>query len=162
MWGRKILTYAPMQNISREVCRRLKEARRSLGLKQTELAREIGCHQAALSMFERGNPSKLSGEYVKKLAARLGVDIDALAKEPEAGDVPQESARAFPAGYCPDSECPSNEAYRVGGRTFFRISLQRGRYCAHCGEVLETCCPKCGAAVNAGACCTECGTRYVR
>ena len=64
-------------------------------------------------------------------------------------------------GFCPEKECPSNSAYVVCGRTFYRVTLQKGRYCAHCGEVLETCCPECGAPLNEGACCVACGKQYV-
>ena len=148
-----------MQNISEEICRAFREARREKGLTQSSLAQEVGCHQAALSMFEKGNPTKLSNEYVTKIAERLGLDLASLlAKKPE----PPPRQPDLAVGYCPEPECPSNVAYSVGLRTFFRISLQKGAYCAHCGEVLEKRCPSCGAALNEGACCTQCGKPYVK
>ena len=72
-----------MNSISSKICIKFKDARRALGLTQTALAQEIGCHQAALSMFEKGNPTKLSEEYVNRLSARLGLDIKALSEELE-------------------------------------------------------------------------------
>lgn len=153
-----------MINVSRSICQKFKDARRALGVSQSELAAELGCHQAALSMFENGNSTKLSDEYVNKLAARLNLDLEALRKE-EANSASIKAApfrHACTTGYCPEPECPSNSAYAVAGRTFFRVTLQHGRYCAHCGEVLEVRCPACGAALNEGACCTACGTTYVK
>lgn len=151
-----------MNNISKKACMKFKEARRSLGITQSTLAEEIGCHQAALSMFENGNPTKLSEEYVTKLSARLGIDLKELAAEAASEDAPGVAVvQSVAAGFCPERECPSNAAYSVAGRTFYRVTLQKGRYCAHCGEVLETRCPKCGAAINEGACCSSCGSPYV-
>ena len=139
---------------------KFKDARRALGLTQTELAAELGCHQAALSMFEKGKSTKLSEEYVLKLATRLKIDLKALLGS---GESATESFQKtiVSTGFCPDPDCPSNTAYAVGERTFFRITLQKGRYCAHCGEVLEKCCPSCGAVLNEGGCCTMCGRPYV-
>ncbi len=151
-----------MNSISSEICIRFKDARRALGLTQTALAQEIGCHQAALSMFEKGNPTKLSEEYVNRLSARLGLDIKALSEELAAEEREAVSRLASVAvGFCPEPECPSNSPYSVAGRTLYRVTLQKGRYCAHCGEVLETRCPHCGAAINEGACCSSCGNPYV-
>lgn len=149
-----------MQNIPKTVCMKFKDARRALGLTQTELAAELGCHQAALSMFEKGKSTKLSEEYVLKLATRLKIDLKALLGS---GESATESFQKtiVSTGFCPDPDCPSNTAYAVGERTFFRITLQKGRYCAHCGEVLEKCCPSCGAVLNEGGCCTMCGRPYV-
>ena len=64
-----------MQNVSKTICQAFKDARRALGLSQSVLANEIGCHQEAISMFERGNATKLSEEYVSRIAKRLGIDI---------------------------------------------------------------------------------------
>ena len=60
-----------MQDIPKRVCSIFKDARRALGLKQKALAAEIGCQQPALSMFEGGNPTKLSEELVNKLAREI-------------------------------------------------------------------------------------------
>lgn len=151
-----------MNSISSKICIKFKDARRALGLTQTALAHEIGCHQAALSMFEKGNPTKLSEEYVNRLSARLGLDIKALSEELAAEEKESVSRLASVAtGFCPEPECPSNSPYSVAWRTLYRVTLQKGRYCAHCGEVLETRCPHCGAAINDGACCSSCGSPYV-
>ncbi|MBP3406005.1 MAG: helix-turn-helix domain-containing protein [Kiritimatiellae bacterium] len=148
-----------MQNVSKTICQAFKDARRALGLSQSVLADEIGCHQEAISMFERGNATKLSEEYVSKIAKRLGIDIQKLQDEEESVGKPAEVSVSV--GYCPECECPSNSSYTVGGRSFYRITLQKGIYCSHCGEVLEKRCPSCGAALNEGACCTMCGSRYI-
>ena len=149
-----------MQNLSNTVCQKFKDARRALGLTQAQLALEIGCHQAALSMFENGKTTKLSSEYVERLADRLKIDLKALMESEKAAEPPVLQHVAS-VGFCPDPECPSNVAYAVGERTLFRVTLQKGRYCALCGEVLERRCPSCGALPNEGACCTMCGSPYV-
>ena len=148
-----------MQNVSKTICQAFKDARRALGLSQSVLANEIGCHQEAISMFERCNATKLSEEYVSRIAKRLGIDIQQLQDEEESAGKPAEVSDSV--GYCPECDCPSNSSYTVGGRSFYRITLQKGIYCAHCGEVLEKRCPSCGAALNEGACCTMCGSRYI-
>ena len=148
-----------MQNVSKTICQAFKDARRALGLSQSVLADEIGCHQEAISMFERGNATKLSEEYVSKLAKRLGIDLKKLQDEEENAGKPADASVSV--GYCPDCECPSNSGYTIRDRAFYRITLQKGIYCAHCGEVLEKCCPSCGAVLNEGACCTMCGASYI-
>lgn len=150
-----------MQNIPKIVCQKFKDARRTLGLTQSVLAAEIGCQQAALSMFESGKPTKLSDDFVTKLAARLHLNLAQLLDEThKVTERPSQSA--VTVGFCPDLECPSNTAYIVGERRFFRVTLQKGIYCAYCGEVLEKSCPSCGAVLNEGACCSMCGTPYVK
>ena len=151
-----------MQNLSKTVCEKFRTARRDHGLTQTALAAEIGCHQAALSMFEKGNVTKLSTEYVEKIATRLGIDLEAIKEQAvlEEGDAEKKPTAMI--GFCPENECPSNVSYAVAGRTFYKVTLQKGRYCAFCGEVLETKCPACGAPLNEGACCSACGKPYVK
>jgi len=151
-----------MQNLSRIVCEKFREARRAHGLTQTALATEVGCQQAALSMFEKGNGTKLSAEYVEKIAKRLGIDLVALQKKVALEELNPSTTPIVTLGFCPEPECPSNTAYAVAGRTFHKVTLQRGRYCAFCGEVLETRCASCGAVLNEGACCSCCGTPYVK
>jgi len=152
-----------MQNISKAVCLKFKDARRNLGLTQIELAQEIGCHQAALSMFENGNTTKLSGEYVSKIAARLKIDLKEILEKgmDDAVEAEPYSPKFAVSGFCPDPDCPSNVPYSVGSRTLIRVSLMKGRYCAHCGEVVVTRCPSCGAVPNEGACCIACGKPYI-
>ena len=113
-----------MQNISKTICQAFKDARRALGLSQSVVANEIGCHQEAISMFERGNSTKLSEEYVSRLAKRLGIDLKALQDEEENAGKPAEVHVSL--GYCPDCECPSNSSYAVGNRSFYKITLQKG------------------------------------
>jgi len=151
-----------MQNLSKAICEKFREARRARGLTQTALAAQIGCHQAALSMFEKGNCTKLSEEYVEKIAKRLGIDITSLRKQSEQDEIDDAKTPLVSVGFCPEPECPSNTSYAVAGRTFRKVTLQKGRYCAFCGEVLETVCPSCGAVLNEGACCSCCGTPYVK
>ena len=154
-----------MLNLTPDICLRFKEARKAKGLNQTALARLVGCKQSALSEFEGGMGTKLSDEIVKKMADQLGVSLD---PSPVKAVIPQVSA--IPGivihGFCPDCNCPSNIPFIVAGKVMFRSSRLMaspigGKYCAQCGEVLETCCPNCGAALNEGACCTMCGNAYV-
>lgn len=143
-----------MIDLNIEVCERIKNARRAQKLSQSELAAAVGCKQSALSAFESGNITKISEEIVKKIAENLGIDLAAAAALPP---MPPEGA----LGYCPEPNCPSNTRYTVGTKTFYRVSLVSGRFCAHCGEVIEYRCGECGASINPGAVCTHCGTAYI-
>ena len=156
-----------MSRVSRELCLRFAEARRAKGLRQTELAAHIGCTQSALSMFEGGQPTKLSEETVKKLSEFLGVPLVEEAAAPMAvlANGSYESLNIV-HGFCPNCQCPSNVPYVVDGRLFYRPSRKEasptgGVRCAQCGEVLEMKCPSCGAPLNEGACCAVCGAGYV-
>lgn len=152
-------------------CLRLKEARKTKGLSQTALAQIVGCKQSALSMFEAGDPTKISDDTVKKLADHLGVELVSEEKKEEESIENQLSASFSQAGrlsvsFCPNGHCPSNIPYVVEGKLFYRPSRQAfpstgGTRCVHCGDVLETRCPTCGAPVNEGACCAVCGQSYV-
>ena len=113
-----------MQNLARTVCEKFREARRTHGLTQTALATEVGCQQAALSMFEKGNGTKLSAEYVEKIAKRLGLDLAALQKQVANEEQNLATAPIVSVGFCPEPECPS--------RT--RMSVQHG--IRRCGTYL--------------------------
>ena len=64
-----------MTNLDPEICRKLKEARRQAGISQTDLAREVGCGQPALSMFEQGDGTKLNDDVVKALCRKFNVEL---------------------------------------------------------------------------------------
>ena len=158
-----------MTKLSPVVCRRIREARREMGLSQSELASEVGCKQSALSMFEQGDGTKLNDAVVERLAKKFGVSLDAaesVGGEGGGGRV-EPAADARPSvAFCPNPQCPTNHLYRVGGRDCHRPDRAAadpvgGRFCAMCGEVLERKCPNCGAAVHDGAFCSFCGEPYV-
>ena len=158
-----------MTDLSPEICRKLKEARRAAGLSQSVVAAEVGCKQSALSMFEQGDGTKLNDQVIEKLAKKFGVKLEAV-KESK-GILANAVVSLPPAvrviGFCPNPHCPTNHAYDVEGRTFFRPERAAadpvgGKFCAVCGEVLEKRCPNCGASVHDGAVCSLCGEPYVR
>ena len=65
-----------MVNLSKNICFKFAEARRREGLSQSALAEEVGCMQSAISMFEKGNVTKLSKETIQKLSDRLKVPLE--------------------------------------------------------------------------------------
>jgi len=157
-----------MSNISRELCLRIAEARRAKGIRQTELAAQVGCTQSALSMFEGGHPTKLSDETVRKLSEVLGVPLvgEKTPEEVFTRMAEQNGLNSVVLGFCPNCHCPSNVPYVVDDRLFYRPSRKvasptGGVRCTQCGEILEMRCPKCGAPLNEGACCAACGASYV-
>ena len=153
-----------MASVTEQICFRFKEARKSKGLNQKALADAVGCKQSAISMFEAGMTGKLSDETVKKLSEYLGVPLE------DPGNVvygsPLTGNTTTERGFCPNAKCPSNVPYVVDGRLFCRPSRHLaspigGKRCVFCGDVLEMCCPVCGAPLNDGACCAACGSAYV-
>ncbi len=139
--------------------RRLRDARRSQGMTQSELAGRIGCKQSAISMLESGRSEALARPAVEKMAEILGVELDS---EESCGASVTPTAGAH--GICPQSECPSNVPFAVHGDLLLWPRPQPvpgGRHCAYCGEVLERTCRQCGAPVRRGACCPSCGTPWV-
>ena len=156
-----------MSNVSKELCLRFAEARRAKKLRQTELAARVGCTQSALSMFEGGQPTKLSEETVRKLSEVLEVPL--VEEVPPIGTLPLPGlvgSVCVVHGFCPNCQCPSNVPYVVDGRLFYRPSRKvasptGGMRCTQCGEMLEMSCPSCGAPLNDGACCAACGAAYV-
>ena len=159
-----------MINLSPEICQKIKDARRAKKLSQDVVAAEVGCKQSALSMFERGDGTKLNEAVIKRLADKFGVSLTAAA---DGGDVARPVPVAFPPageirsrGFCPNPNCPTNRAYSVDGRTYLLPDRSAadpvgGRFCAHCGEVLAKRCPNCGAPVHDGAICSLCGDPYI-
>lgn len=152
-----------MTNLDPSFCRKVKDARRTAKISQSELAAEVGCKQSALSMFEQGDGTKLNDEVVEKIAKRFGLALPGEA-------VVQKSVvlrlTSSVKGFCPNPSCPSNTAYSVDGRSFVKPDRHAadpvgGRFCAMCGEVLERNCPHCGAPVHEGAVCSLCGESYV-
>ena len=124
----------------------IREARLRRHLSQSALARQVGCKQSALSMYEGGRAGALGAETVGKLCA----------------------AAARPQGtrvYCPNPACPSNLPVRVGENVVLvphgHLAEEGEVHCAWCGEVLERACPECGAPLNAGAHCVRCGAAYL-
>ena len=150
-----------MTNLRPEICFRLRDARRGAGISQQTLAAEIGCHQSALSMFEKGDGTKLNADSVGKFAKKFSVDLNGGTQE-----APKIEISSPHTGFCPNPSCPSNRAYEVDGRRLYLPDRESadpagGRFCAMCGEVLERRCATCGASVHAGAVCTHCGQPYV-
>ena len=148
-----------MANLSIVFCRQLARARRDKGMTQSALAEAVGCAQSAISMLESGHAERLSLETVEKIAARLGVAMEARA-EGGASALTPVAAR----GYCPNAACPSCVPYVVQGELLFWPRPQPAagaRRCVYCGELLESRCPACGAPFTEGACCSQCGSPRV-
>ena len=149
-----------MDQISTELCQRLREARREKGLTQAQLAQRVGCQQSAVSMMEAGRSTALARETLVRIAAELGVVLESAEDVPVAVAAAPVPGRAF----CPDPECPSNVPFAVNGALLFWPRPQPvpgGRHCACCGEVLVSACTRCGSPAGAGACCRDCGTAFV-
>jgi DNA-binding XRE family transcriptional regulator len=149
-----------MEPLATEICRQLREARRSKGLTQAVLAQRVACQQSAVSMMESGRTTALARETLVRIAAELGVALEDTAATPVAAAAPPSLGRAF----CTDPECPSNVPFVVGGALVFWPRPQPvagGHHCVCCGEVLASVCGKCGAPAAAGACCRECGAPFV-
>lgn len=161
-----------MINLSPDICRKFKEARKSAKIGQVELAAEIGCKQSALSMFENGDGTKLNDEVINKLASKFNIELKEEDKSQEVSSTagfstvtPFKLSEPL-RGFCPNPNCPSNHGYNVDGRMLMRPNRQDadpvgGRFCAVCGEVLIKRCPNCGAPVHDGAICSLCGEPYV-
>lgn len=154
-----------MIKLDPEICRRLKNARRDAGLSQTVVAKEVGCKQSALSMFEQGDGTKLNEETVRKLCEKFSIAVP----ESDEEHVPVQSLKAVSSGergFCPNPACPSHVSYKVEGMLFLRPDREKqdpvfGKFCAVCGEVLEKVCPECGMPVHEGAVCSYCGRPYI-
>lgn len=140
--------------------RQLRDARRTAGLTQAALAARVGCMQSAVSMMESGRMDALARPTLEKIAEILGVALPgADERGGTVGTLPPSGAR-----FCPNSECPSNYPYLVGGDLLFlpRPVAAAGAHCPLCGEVLASECVACGKAVLPhAACCSACGRPHV-
>lgn len=157
-----------MVNLSPEICKKLKRARLDAGLSQSKLAAEVGCKQSALSMFEQGDGTKLNDEVIQKLSKKFKIDLTPSEESAVVLPVrPVMQAKVGPhTAFCPNALCPSHVEYVVDGRRLLKPDRTQqdpvgGRFCAVCGEILERCCPNCGAPVHDGAICSYCGEPYV-
>ena len=153
-----------MTNLSPEICKKIRDARRAAKLSQSVIASEVGCKQSALSMFEQGDGTKLNDAVIRKLAEKFGLSLEAPV--PVSGLAGASTVASAARGFCPNPKCPSNSAYEVDGRTFLRPDRSAadpagGKFCALCGEILEKRCPNCCAGVHDGAICSFCGEPYV-
>ncbi|HAS82175.1 MAG TPA: hypothetical protein DCS43_05745 [Verrucomicrobia bacterium] len=139
------------------------EARRRKGVTQSELAHQIDCKQSAISMFERGHANALAQPKIEAALEFLGIPATAIIVPLPTGELEKGSPTRR---YCPVFDCPSNIPFSVQGALLVQPNplaqpTHAGRYCAHCGELLESQCPECAAPLNPGACCVCCGTAYV-
>jgi len=148
-----------------EIARLITAARRQRGMTQSELARQAGCRQSAVSMFESGHANALARPKIDALLKLLEIErpaADEASGESPAVSVPlpdKETGR-----YCPVFDCPSNIPFTVRDTLLIKPQIPpaaNARHCAFCGELLESACPECDAPVNSGACCTQCGTAYI-
>jgi DNA-binding XRE family transcriptional regulator len=153
-----------MANLSIAFCRQLARARRAKGMTQSALADAVGCKQSALSMLEAGHAAKVAHETVER--------------SPRCW---RSRWKRQPRGALPVLRPDRREHPRLlsACRLFFQCALRGERraallaaaqadgraaaaHCAVCGELLERCCPHCGApVVTAGACCPACGGERV-
>ena len=165
---KKSIIYAVI-NLSPEICRKIKVARREAGLSQSLVAKEVGCLQSALSMFEQGDGTKLNDDVIRRLCEKFHIELPkeetVAVQQPVSAAVPYVPFAARRA-FCPNPACPSNIPYQVEERTLLRPDAHAadpvgGKFCALCGEVLERACPNCGAPVHEGGICSFCGKPYV-
>ena len=158
-----------MIHLDPKICQQVRQERRKARLSQSELAREVGCGQSALSMFEQGDGTKLNDEVIHKLCEKFKIELKSSEelKEDAAAASPRPVVpSALIHGFCPNPDCPSNHGYQVDGETFLLPHRHEsdpvgGQFCALCGEILEKKCPTCGAPLHDGAVCSHCGNRYV-
>ncbi len=155
------ISFNDMAQLSIAICRQLAKARREKGLTQSALAETVGCKQSAISMLESGQSAKIAQETVDKIAALLGITLDT---QSSSGTCPPPSLirPVIFHSFCPNALCYSNVPYVVNGELLFwprpqPASTSNGSHCAVCGELLEHCCPHCGAPLSSGACCPTCG-----
>jgi DNA-binding Xre family transcriptional regulator len=130
--------------------------RRAKHLTQQRLAELIGVTQSQISDFETGKRPTLSHEKIQQLCQVLGI------RHPDStGLVPQNVGGA--TACCPDAWCPGAVIralpQHIKVRPLFLVAYS-GPNCPLCGEVLAKECEQCGAPVEFGVCCPQCGKDY--
>jgi len=141
----------------------LSEARRSHGMTQSALAKEVDCKQSAISMMERGKEDALAWPKIEAIAEIFEIDVSAFApKQPPSTICQSPDTHQI---FCPIFDCPSNIPYVVNGKLYalpHATANPADKYCTYCGELLEKTCPECGASITTkSACCKDCGTQYI-
>jgi DNA-binding XRE family transcriptional regulator len=144
----------------------LSEARRSHGMTQSALAKEVECKQSAISMMDRGKEDALAWPKIEAIAKKFDLNVEAFApKSTEPIAQRAMTGDSTPRAFCPIFDCPANMPYVVNGKLYAlprAIVNPADKYCAYCGELLEKTCPECGASITAeSACCQNCGTPYI-
>lgn len=143
----------------------IKTARLHRHLSQSALARQVGCKQSALSMFEGGKSTALSAQVIGKLCDTLGLLPPTAAELSAEEELRRSQVQQGERVFCPNPECPCNLPMMVGGRVVLvpkaHHATQGEVHCAWCGEVLERLCPECGAPINPGVFCSHCGSAYL-
>ena len=144
-----------------------RRGRLAQGLTQKAVARAIGApgSQSQISSFEKDIPHALSADRVEAYAELIGLDLEAIGYVDEVADTGSKTL-----ALCPSAACPGNLSILrspFGGLEDHlvapRLSLDAGRFCRLCREVLIRRCDneRCGAPLEPGLFCGHCGEPYV-
>lgn len=116
-------------------------------------------------MFEGGKTTALNASVIGKLCDALGLIPPSSAELDRAAEHYAVRTQQGERTFCPNAQCPCNLPVAMGERVVLmpraHVAAQGEVHCAWCGEVLERHCPECGAPINAGAFCTQCGSPYL-
>lgn len=141
------------------LCAEIRLARTNAGLKQADLARQLGVSQAAVSQFERGNTTALSFARIRQAAEIVSVELE---------EDRREAGREQVLKFCEQSDCLANHSYQGPRRSIVRplmveASAAEATFCGECGDLLLDHCPndECGRPINEGSFCRACGSAYV-
>jgi transcriptional regulator with XRE-family HTH domain len=142
----------------------IRDARRAKRLRQGDIAKVIGCSQAAVSRYESGRPDALSRAHIEQIAKYLGVEVnEQMLAATEVRGTQAVARHAF----CAWVFCPSCIPYRLNGRLVMLPTLieegagEDRKACDLCGEPLQKGCPGCGAPLVGRAFCDNCNAPLV-
>lgn len=130
----------------------IRDARRSQGLTQQDVARIINASQSQISAFENGSMDSLSRYKRAALLNLLGIQASINRSEQT-------------LAYCSNLDCPGTMPYWSEGKVIFQpIFYERIRghpiRCGLCAETLTVECHKCGQPISQGYYC-GCGEPYI-